>query len=227
MTDPIIPQDQPPITPWTKQQETVSVTADVQQTQVWTGAVQSDTPHSNQDSQSKLEQTTDKLEKTSAKLEQTTAKLEETSKKIAGEPVSHTEDVAVMTKQERNEIGDDLKKSFRDIGRIPYLLVLPLITLIQSQYEKIPETNRQGFARMVGDIKQSGKEGIGKLKEWMTNMFTKNKEENKAKPESEEVAKNIPTDDEKTKAPPVTETPPQTANAKPESESIATEPVNK
>jgi hypothetical protein len=52
-------------------------------------------------------------------------------------------DDGIMTKDERQNIGEDMKKSVRDIGRIPYLLILPLINLIQSQYDKIPESRRQ------------------------------------------------------------------------------------
>ncbi len=76
-----------------------------------------------------------------------------------------SKDTWIMTKDERHDIGEDIKKSFKDLWRIPYLLILPLINLIQGQYDKIPESRRQGFARMTKDIKASGKDGIQKLKD--------------------------------------------------------------
>lgn len=84
----------------------------------------------------------------------------------------------IMTKSERDSIWEDLKKSFKDLWRIPYLLILPLIKLIQGQYEKIPEERRKGLARMSKDIKESGKGGIQKLKDRWSKKDQK-KEESK------------------------------------------------
>jgi hypothetical protein len=90
-------------------------------------------------------------------------------------------DDGIMTKDERQNIGEDMKKSVRDIGRIPYLLILPLINLIQSQYDKIPESRRQWFARMAKDIKWAGSDGIQKIKDRWSKKDEKKPEE--VKPE--------------------------------------------
>jgi hypothetical protein len=101
-----------------------------------------------------------------------------------GQPIK---DDGVMTKSERDDIRADLKKSFKDLWRIPYLLILPLLNLIQSQYEKIPEERRKWLSRMSKDIKTSGKDGIQKLKDrW-------NKKDDKKEETKEEVKAEITT----------------------------------
>jgi hypothetical protein len=71
---------------------------------------------------------------------------------------------------------------------------LPIINLIQGQYEKIPESRRQGFARMTKDIKESGKGGIQKIKDWRSKKDEKKDEKKEElKPETQTQEKNSST----------------------------------
>ena len=65
------------------------------------------------------------------------------------------------------------------MGRIPYLLVAPIINYVTNQYEKIPEDRRKGLARMSKDIKESGKASIIQLKDWFSKKDEKKGEETK------------------------------------------------
>lgn len=130
-----------------------------------------------------------KEEATTSNTSTTSEKQEPSTTQSSANPES-SKDEWIITKSERNEIGEDLKKSFKDIWRIPYLLVLPIINLIQGQYEKIPESRRQGFARMTKDIKESGKGGIQKIKDWRSKKDEKKEE---LKPETQTQEKNSST----------------------------------
>lgn len=48
---------------------------------------------------------------------------------------------------------DDLKKTMHDMGRIPSMLMAPVITYIAAKWETIPEERRGHLQRIVHDIK--------------------------------------------------------------------------
>jgi len=54
----------------------------------------------------------------------------------------------------------------RDLGRIPRMIMAPVITYIASKWEHIPEERRNHLQKIVRDIKESGSDGVQKLKEW-------------------------------------------------------------
>lgn len=78
--------------------------------------------------------------------------------------VAQAEQLAQKTDKEI--ILDDLKQTMRDLGRIPRMIMAPVITYIASKREHIPEERRNHLQKIVRDIKWSGSDGIQKLKEW-------------------------------------------------------------
>ncbi len=78
--------------------------------------------------------------------------------------VAQAEQLAQKTDKEI--ILDDLKQTMRDLGRIPRMIMAPVITYIASKWEHIPEERRNHLQKIVRDIKESGSDGVQKLKEW-------------------------------------------------------------
>lgn len=45
----------------------------------------------------------------------------------------------IVTPDDKQVLIDDLKKTMHDMGRIPAIVMAPIIAYVASQYEKIPE----------------------------------------------------------------------------------------
>lgn len=72
---------------------------------------------------------------------------------------------SLWTQEEKEEIIADLKKSLKDLGRIPGLIFAPVIAYIAAKYEKIPENRRYKLKEVSDGIKKWGKGGLDALKE--------------------------------------------------------------
>lgn len=72
----------------------------------------------------------------------------------------------VVEKSDKEVILDDLKKTMHDLGRIPRMLMAPVITYVASKWDTIPQERRQHLQRIAHDLKDSGNDGIHKLKDW-------------------------------------------------------------
>lgn len=71
----------------------------------------------------------------------------------------------IVEKTDKDVILEDLKKTMHDMGRIPRMLMAPVITYIASKRETIPEERRSHLQKIVHDIKDSWGDGRSKLKE--------------------------------------------------------------
>lgn len=89
-----------------------------------------------------------------------------TSSAWASESTPTSSAEQLVEKTDKEIILDDLKQTMRDLGRIPRMIMAPVITYIASKWEHIPEERRSHLQKIVRDIKESGSDGMHHLKEW-------------------------------------------------------------
>jgi type IV secretory pathway VirJ component len=70
----------------------------------------------------------------------------------------------VVTPDDKQVLIDDLKKTMHDMGRIPAILMAPVIAYVSSQYEKIPESRRATLQTIVTTLKTKGVHGLAALR---------------------------------------------------------------
>ena len=62
----------------------------------------------------------------------------------------------VVTPDDKQVLIDDLKKTMHDMGRIPAIIMAPIIAYVASQYEKIPEGRREKLQTIAASLKTKG-----------------------------------------------------------------------
>ncbi len=72
----------------------------------------------------------------------------------------------VVTPDDKQVLIDDLKKTMHDMGRIPAIIMAPIIAYVASQYEKIPEGRREKLQTIAASLKTKGIEWLAALKTW-------------------------------------------------------------
>lgn len=72
----------------------------------------------------------------------------------------------VVTPDDKQVLIDDLKKTMHDMGRIPAIIMAPIIAYVASQYEKIPEGRREKLQAIAASLKTKGIEWLAALKTW-------------------------------------------------------------
>lgn len=90
--------------------------------------------------------------------------MAETPNSSASEATSNKD--TVVTPDDKQVLIDDLKKTMHDMGRIPAIIMAPIITYVASQYEKIPEGRRKKLQEIATVLKTKGVKGLTSLKTW-------------------------------------------------------------
>jgi len=102
---------------------------------------------------------------TARKKASTSKRTTSTRKKTTGKKTSKT----ITTNEEKEELVGDLKKTMKDVGRIPGIIFAPVIAYVSTKYDKIPEDRRKKLKSIVDSIKKWGKGSFQALKEWFTS----------------------------------------------------------
>lgn len=85
-------------------------------------------------------------------------------------PTKKTTQASLTTQEEKEMLMNDLKKTLKDVGRLPRLIFAPVIAYIWSKYEKIPADRREKLQEIVASMKKWWKWWIESLKKWFSSM---------------------------------------------------------
>ncbi|USN55607.1 MAG: hypothetical protein H6765_03295 [Candidatus Peribacteria bacterium] len=62
----------------------------------------------------------------------------------------------IVKPEEKQKLIDELKSTMHDLGRLPGLVVAPVIAFVSSKYEHIPEKRREKLAEIVHNLREEG-----------------------------------------------------------------------
>lgn len=85
-----------------------------------------------------------------------------------------------VSSQDKEELLADLRKSMKDLGRIPRMLMAPIIAFVASKWDSLPTERKEQLQKISNDIKASGKSGIKSLKERFNKVISWTKQAKEA-----------------------------------------------
>lgn len=97
-----------------------------------------------------------------AQTKKKTAKKESTAK-------------AVVTQQDKDALIKDLKETTQQLGRLPRLMLAPIVWFVAQKYDAIPNNRRKQLQKIVKDIKENGASAADSLKWWFQSLMRHDK----------------------------------------------------
>lgn len=112
-----------------------------------------------------------------------------TRKKRTTKKVPATEMVTAMDKE---QLVSGLQKTIKDMGKLPWIFLAPVITYVSSKYDSIPESRRKKLEEIVKSSKEQWWSVLTKLKDWFMDRFNDAKEAVTEDKEKKPVKKRAP-----------------------------------
>lgn len=98
----------------------------------------------------------------------------------------------IVTTDDKKAILADMKDTMKDMGRLPRLIMAPIIGFVASKYEKIPQSRREHLQQILSQIKEGSKEGIHSLKDRFRDMMQQAQEATTWKTSKDDTSKKQP-----------------------------------
>lgn len=87
--------------------------------------------------------------------------------------VSHSKkkwSTTIASQKEKDKLVWELKQSMQHLGKLPSMVMAPIIAFVSSQYEKIPKERRKKLGDISKNMKKWSHEGLESMKEWFQDL---------------------------------------------------------
>lgn len=59
----------------------------------------------------------------------------------------------IVTAEEKQQLLENMKETMHDLGRLPGIVMAPIVAFVSAKYENIPEERRQHLQQILEDIR--------------------------------------------------------------------------
>lgn len=92
----------------------------------------------------------------------TTTRKKTTRRKTAAKK---TTDQSIVTSMDKEQLVSGLKQTMKDVGKLPWMFLAPVIAYVSSKYESIPEWRRKKLEEIVQSSKEQGWSTLSSIKD--------------------------------------------------------------
>ena len=105
-------------------------------------------------------------------------------------------DTGVIKSTEKKELLQELKTSMKSMGRIPSLIMAPVILFVNKRYDSLPADRKKSLKWISKKLKDGSSDGLSHLKEWFGSTSKAvsrvgSKEKKKAKKAAKKPVKKV------------------------------------
>jgi len=70
----------------------------------------------------------------------------------------------IIQQLEKEQLLNELKTTLQDLGRIPRLVMAPVVLYVSQKYDNIPAERKEYLQKIITNLKDKGSGGLNELK---------------------------------------------------------------